>query len=89
MRLFGHEIRIFGGGMHRVQFVPPFVRGRDVLDIGVVQHTPEATELGNWLRGHIRTAAHSCIGKQFDVIVAGDIVEHLHDVRSSKVSSCT
>lgn len=110
MRLFGKRVSIFGGGMRRIEFVLPYVRDKDVLDIGVVQHIPKATDQQNWLHRHIRDAARSCVGidtaqegiaklqregfdvrladaqnfdldSRFDVVVAGDIVEHLHDLR--------
>ena len=110
MRLLGRKVSLFGGGMGRVEFVKPLVAGKDVLDIGVVQHTPSAASSSNWLHRHVRAVAKSCVGidtvaegitnlcsqgydvrladasrfdlgQQFDVVLAGDIIEHLHDLR--------
>ena len=101
---------IFGGGMRRVEFVLPHVRGKEVLDVGVVQHTAEAYDQPNWLHRHVCEAARRCVGidtlapeverlaqmgydvlvadahgfdlgERFDVVLAADVIEHLHDHR--------
>lgn len=109
MKVMGFEYKVFGGGMRKVEFVLPHVRGKRVLDVGVVQHSPEAYKADNWLHKHVREVASKCVGidiveqgienlramgfdaryadahnfnlgERFDVIVAGDIIEHLHDL---------
>lgn len=96
-------------GLRRVTFVMPYIRGRDVLDVGIVQHTVEAYDHPAWLHRHIRREARSCfgvdylaegvefvkskgfdvaqadaenldLGRTFDVVVAGEIIEHLSNV---------
>lgn len=108
--MLGGRIKVFGGGTKKVEFLVSRVRGKDVLDIGVVQHQARAAELDNWVHKHIRDASRTCVGidsldadvsqlcasgydiraadaqhfdlgRQFDVVVAGDILEHLHDLK--------
>lgn len=96
--------------MRRVEWVLPHVRGKDVLDVGVVQHTAEAYHQENWLHRHVRDAARRCVGidtlepeierlrqmgydarvadaqgfdlgERFDVVLAAEVIEHLHDHR--------
>ena len=52
----------------RVAHLCGLVAGRSVLDIGVVEHTREATESPQWLHGHLKRCAESCRG--VDVIEA-------------------
>lgn len=107
MQILGRKVKVFGGGMKKVDFIVSRVRGLDVLDVGVVQHTLEAAALENWVHRHVAGAAKSYVGidmadptplreqgfdvrqadaqnfdlgRTFDVVVAGDIIEHLHDV---------
>lgn len=90
-------------------WIMPFVRGRNVLDLGCVRHTLEEAEKPDWLHGMIRAAATAVVGvdylaeevarlnergfnvvcanvedmalgARFDVIVAGDLIEHLNNV---------
>lgn len=108
MKILGKNFKVFGGGFKKVEYIRPFVEGRDVLDMGVVAHDTKTYEHDNWLHKHIVTASKECVGidmlddgiaflrekgfqvqvgdaqgfnlnRQFDVIVAGDIIEHLHD----------
>jgi 2-polyprenyl-3-methyl-5-hydroxy-6-metoxy-1,4-benzoquinol methylase len=46
----------------RVAYLCKLVTGRSVLDIGVVEHTREATESPQWLHGHLSRCAASCLG---------------------------
>jgi len=108
--LFGKNLKIFGRGMNKVKFILPYVKGKNVLDIGVVAHVSKTYYRPNWLHKHIYKASKRCVGidilktgvksltdrgfevyvadaqsfslsEQFDVIVAGDILEHLHDTK--------
>lgn len=69
--------------MRRPDFIIPYARGREVLDIGVVQHDISAYEHPAWIHRHVRNVAASCVGidylaegvdflrsKGFDVIQA-------------------
>lgn len=96
-------------GMRRPDFIVSFVHGKDVLDIGVVQHTAAAYEHPAWIHKHICREAAYCVGidyikegveflrskgfnvivanaetfdlgRKFDVVVAGEIIEHLDNV---------
>lgn len=91
---------------HKIKFVTQFCEGKNVLDIGCVQHNPENYKSKFWLHGAIKSVAKSLVGidlykegvdyladqgfnviygdaqsfkldQKFDVIVAGDLVEHL------------
>ncbi len=82
------------------------VAGKDVLDIGCVDHSLDVRSKGRWLHERIRSVASSTVGldyerdeikklksegydvvfadavdfdidRKFDVVVAGDILEHL------------
>lgn len=110
MKILGRQVKVFGGGMGKVDFVLPYVRDRDVLDIGVVKHSVEAYDQPNWIHRNVAAAARRCVGidilddecevlrrrgydvravdaqdfdlgERFDVVLAGDIIEHLHDQR--------
>lgn len=103
LRLGGRE------QMRRPNFIVSFVQGKDVLDIGVVQHTVAAYERPSWIHKHICQEAAYCVGidcleegvnflrskgfnvyngnaetfdlgRKFDVVVAGEIIEHLDNV---------
>jgi SAM-dependent methyltransferase len=110
MKILGKRIKIFGGGMNKVNFLLPYVQDKAVLDIGVVAHRAEAYQSPNWLHKHLVRASATCVGidivhegidhltrlgfdvrfadaqqftfdKEFEVVIAGDILEHLHDFR--------
>lgn len=92
--------------MEKADFILGHCRGRDVLDVGCVDHTADAADQSNWLHARLVGVARSCQGidtaeeevarlaakgyrvlvgdveqldleDRFDVIVAGDVVEHL------------
>jgi len=95
-----------GYANRKFTIIQPYVQGKEVLDIGVVQHDIGATEKETWLHGLLAKHAKSIVGididkerveylkkrgfdillrdaqnfdlgRKFDVIVAGDIIEHL------------
>lgn len=95
----------------KIKFFIPLVKGKKVLDLGVVQHRLEKHNNPKWLHRAIWNVSNYCSGididnkgveflnkkgyrvicgdvqnfrldSQFDVIVAGDIVEHLSDIGS-------
>jgi 2-polyprenyl-3-methyl-5-hydroxy-6-metoxy-1,4-benzoquinol methylase len=90
----------------RRRLISDIVRDRDVLDMGCIDHTLDSRRRGMWLHDHIRKAARSVLGldyeqaevdklvregyqvvaadatrfdlgKTFDVVVAGELIEHL------------
>ena len=104
------DLQDFGGppdlNDHKLRYVIERSRGKDVLDIGCVQHNPENYKSRYWLHGAIKQVANRVvgldvyevgirylsergfdvragdaqnfdIGEKFDVIVAGDVIEHL------------
>jgi 2-polyprenyl-3-methyl-5-hydroxy-6-metoxy-1,4-benzoquinol methylase len=46
----------------RVAYLCGLVRGKSVLDIGVVEHTRDATLSASWLHGHLKRHASRCLG---------------------------
>lgn len=46
----------------RLDYLCELVRGRRVLDIGVVEHRLESRDSQRWLHGHLVAAASECIG---------------------------
>ena len=91
---------------HKIKFVVKRCRGKNVLDLGCVQHNPRNYNSRYWLHKAIKKVAASVVGidlyeigvhylkergfdvivadaqcfnlgRIFDVIVAGDVVEHL------------
>jgi 2-polyprenyl-3-methyl-5-hydroxy-6-metoxy-1,4-benzoquinol methylase len=96
----------------RVQdFLADFVRGKDVLDVGCVDHNATLEGTDTWLHKHIARSAKSVVGldlleseaaklrkrgydirsgdacvvsleKTFDVVVAGEIIEHIDNPAS-------
>jgi 2-polyprenyl-3-methyl-5-hydroxy-6-metoxy-1,4-benzoquinol methylase len=91
---------------HKIRFAVSHCRGKDVLDIGCVQHNPENYKNKYWLHkalkqvastldgmdlyedgvNYLRTLGYNIAlgdaqnfdgGKTYDVIVAGDLIEHL------------
>ena len=94
---------------HKVAFAVTHCRGKDVLDIGCVQHNPENYRSKYWVHKAIKQVARSLVGldlyhqgveflkargydvvtadaqafslgKQFDVIFAGDVIEHMDNL---------
>lgn len=94
---------------HKIKFCTKYAVGRDVLDIGCVQHNPENYRSRYWLHKalagvansiegidlygpgvdylnkigytiHIADAQDFDLSTKYDVIVAGDIIEHLSNV---------
>src|SRR5262245_56972131 len=92
--------------LDRAAYLCELVAGKSVLDIGVVEHTRDATTCSTWLHGHLRRHAARCLGvdvleaevryleqqgydviladitqaplpRKFDVIVGGEVLEHL------------
>jgi len=90
----------------KIQFFTSLVKGKKVLDLGVVQHDLAKYEVGTWLHRAIVEASKDCTGldideegvkflqnkgykvvhgdaqdfdldEKFEVIVAGDLIEHL------------
>lgn len=46
----------------RIAYLSELARGKDVLDVGVVEHFLDAYESPGWLHRHIARAASSCLG---------------------------
>lgn len=46
----------------RVKYISEVVRGRRVLDVGIVDHFAEASDRGDWLHGHVCRSASNCVG---------------------------
>jgi SAM-dependent methyltransferase len=46
----------------RISYLCDLVRGKSVLDIGVVEHTRKALNSPSWLHGHIKRHAARCLG---------------------------
>lgn len=94
---------------HKIAFLVKYCKDKDVLDIGCVQHDPEAYRGCYWVHKAVAAVAKSILGmdlheegvrvlraqgynvvagnaeafdlgRTFDVIVAGDIIEHLGDL---------
>jgi SAM-dependent methyltransferase len=59
----------------RVAYLCDLVRGRSVLDIGVVEHTRDAANSPDWLHGHLKRCASRCLG----VDVLEEEVGHLRE----------
>lgn len=103
-------------GDHKIRFAVRHCRDKDVLDIGCVQHDPEAYKSKYWVHNALKAAARSVVGldlskegvdylnergfelvhadaqsftldQTFEVIFAGDIIEHLEDF-SGFLESC-
>ena len=100
---------------HKIKFAVDHCRGKDVLDLGCVQHNPENYKSRFWLHKALAEVSKTLegldlyeegvqflrqvgyhisvgnaedfnLGKQFDVIVAGDLIEHLADLRGFLLS---
>ena len=46
----------------RISYLCDLVRGKSVLDIGVVEHTRDAVKSRDWLHGHLKRHAARCLG---------------------------
>lgn len=46
----------------RVEYLASLAGGKDVLDIGIVEHTREAVMKPTWLHGRLSKVAKSCLG---------------------------
>lgn len=46
----------------RAAYLSDLARGKDVLDVGIVEHFIEAAHSPGWLHRHIANAASSCLG---------------------------
>ena len=95
--------------MRRPRFFKNLVAGKEVLDVGVIEHNIRAYDRPQWIHRHIVEAASYCVGidylkdgieflrskgfnvlqadaesfelgRQFDVITAGEVIEHLSNV---------
>lgn len=47
---------------HKIAFVTPYVAGKDVLDVGCIDHNPANSRSRYWLHGAIRQKARSVLG---------------------------
>ncbi len=101
---------------HRIAYVVERIAGKDVLDLGCVDHNADNAMSRHWLHKAIKARAGSLVGldlsadgvarlnssgyqvehgdaqnfalgRQFDAIVAGDLIEHLEDF-SGFFNSC-
>ncbi|WP_315789084.1 class I SAM-dependent methyltransferase [Fischerella sp. JS2] len=101
----------------RIDYLCNLVKGRNVLDIGVVEHTIEAIHSPDWLHKNLCQHAKTCLGvdileddvkklqsmgfniicaditqspleEKFDVIVCGEVLEHL-DTPGNLLASAT
>lgn len=90
----------------RLDLITKKVAGKDVLDVGCVDHSADMEQGAGWLHGHIRRHARSTLGldleaeevaklvtrgydvvcgdaeqvdlgRTFEVVVAGELIEHL------------
>lgn len=48
--------------LNRTGYLSELARGKDVLDVGIVEHFLEAASSPGWLHRHIAEAASSCLG---------------------------
>ncbi|HEY9608519.1 class I SAM-dependent methyltransferase [Allocoleopsis sp.] len=48
--------------LNRVDYFCEMARGKDILDVGVVDHTIELTDSPDWLHGKLCQAAKTCLG---------------------------
>ncbi|MBE2243441.1 MAG: class I SAM-dependent methyltransferase [Burkholderiaceae bacterium] len=94
---------------HKIAFAVKHCRGKEVLDIGCVQHNPENYRSKFWVHNALRSVASHVVGldyykegvdylnrlgydivhadaqqfhlgRRFDAIMAGDIIEHLENL---------
>lgn len=85
----------------RNRFLAEIVRGKSVLDVGIVNHTMDATDDPAWLHGHLAREARRCLGvdilkpeidqlkKRFNVLVAditaGPLEDHFDVITAGEV----
>lgn len=101
---------------HKIAFVMKHAEGKDVLDLGCVDHDPQGYQSRFWVHKALKQKAKSLTGMdlsqagadfltghgyrviqgdaqnfdlnhEFDIIVAGDLIEHLEDF-SGFLESC-
>ncbi len=60
----------------RIEYISGMATGKDVLDIGVVEHMRDAIQSPNWLHRHLAKTAKSCLG----VDVLREEVEYLNSL---------
>ena len=101
---------------HKLRYVIEHAAGKDVLDVGCVDHDPAAYQSKYWVHKALKEKARSVLGmdlsvdgvtylqdqgynvvhgdaqsfelgRKFDVVVAGDLMEHLEDF-ASFLESC-
>jgi 2-polyprenyl-3-methyl-5-hydroxy-6-metoxy-1,4-benzoquinol methylase len=106
MRLGTHGKDVINFDDHKIAYVTKRCKGKDVLDLGCVQHTKDAYLNKNWLHKAIIKVAKKTkgldlysegvktlqaegydvvygdaqnfeLGEKYDVVVAGDLIEHL------------
>lgn len=99
----------------RSDAIKDYIVDKSVLDLGVVQHSPNKIMAPTWLHKYIADNASKCVGvdteqagiiklsklgyrvicadvqaldlgEQFDVVVAGELIEHLHNFDGFLVS---
>ena len=57
----------------RREYLCDLVQGKNVLDIGVVEHFHESVSSENWLHKHIRESAKDCLGIDiFNFVCVGE-----------------
>jgi 2-polyprenyl-3-methyl-5-hydroxy-6-metoxy-1,4-benzoquinol methylase len=64
----------------RVTYLCELVRGKSVLDIGVVEHTRDAANSRDWLHGHLKRHAARCLGVDVLEVEVGYLREQGYDV---------
>ena len=64
----------------RVTYLCELVRGKSVLDVGVVDHTRDAANSREWLHGHLRRHAARCLGVDVLEEEVGYLREQGYDV---------
>jgi 2-polyprenyl-3-methyl-5-hydroxy-6-metoxy-1,4-benzoquinol methylase len=114
MKLYARILGL-GEGSRKIDWILPFVKGRNVLDIGCGGMHDLSYQEDNWLHRHIVGVAQRCVGIEnnnrivenlksigydvilgdaqkftvdelYDVIVAGDVIEHLEDIKGFFIS---
>ncbi len=68
-------IRCIHDDLNILEFIENLVRGRDVLDIGIVSHSARYFDLDDWRHGRIAHLAKSCLG----VDILEPLVQELKD----------